>query len=176
MLQHLGERAAHLHHFSPRRTNTTTPAQTRGAPPLPGGAGFIGPGEALGPPLRLSPPRSASRGNRGRPPEGSGGGGRRPGAVVPRLGHAAVAPRCQGAGAAPLPGVSGAMTAACRGPDLSFLSEDEARTIFQVLQRDSELRRAEKDRVRYSRRGLPGLRCPGKGDRGTSPCGARLGS
>lgn len=45
------------------------------------------------------------------------------------------------------------MSAACRGPDLSFLSEDEARTIFQVLQRDSELRRAEKDRVRYSRRG-----------------------
>ncbi|XP_032058455.1 exophilin-5 isoform X2 [Aythya fuligula] len=40
------------------------------------------------------------------------------------------------------------MSAACRGPDLSFLSEDEARTIFQVLQRDSELRRAEKDRVR----------------------------
>ncbi|XP_040400024.1 exophilin-5 isoform X1 [Cygnus olor] len=44
--------------------------------------------------------------------------------------------------------MTGAMSAACRGPDLSFLSEDEARTIFQVLQRDSELRRAEKDRVR----------------------------
>ncbi|XP_052669036.1 exophilin-5 isoform X1 [Harpia harpyja] len=39
------------------------------------------------------------------------------------------------------------MTAAPRGPDLSFLKEEEARAIFQVLQRDSELRRAEKDRV-----------------------------
>ncbi|KAM6316513.1 LOW QUALITY PROTEIN: exophilin-5 [Aegotheles albertisi] len=39
------------------------------------------------------------------------------------------------------------MTAAPRGPDLSFLNEEEARAIFQVLQRDSELRRAEKDRV-----------------------------
>uniref|UniRef100_A0A8C2STN1 Exophilin 5 n=1 Tax=Coturnix japonica TaxID=93934 RepID=A0A8C2STN1_COTJA len=40
------------------------------------------------------------------------------------------------------------MSAAPQRPDLSFLSEEEARTIFQVLQRDSELRRAEKDRVR----------------------------
>ncbi|XP_054662777.1 exophilin-5 isoform X1 [Grus americana] len=39
------------------------------------------------------------------------------------------------------------MTAAPPGPDLSFLNEEEARAIFQVLQRDSELRRAEKDRV-----------------------------
>ncbi|KAM6439114.1 exophilin-5 [Rhynochetos jubatus] len=39
------------------------------------------------------------------------------------------------------------MTAAPRGPDLSFLNEEEARAIFRVLQRDSELRRAEKDRV-----------------------------
>uniref|UniRef100_A0A8C8AMD3 RabBD domain-containing protein n=1 Tax=Otus sunia TaxID=257818 RepID=A0A8C8AMD3_9STRI len=39
------------------------------------------------------------------------------------------------------------MTAAPRGPDLSFLKEEEARAIFEVLQRDSELRRAEKDRV-----------------------------
>lgn len=41
------------------------------------------------------------------------------------------------------------MSAAPQRPDLSFLSDEEARTIFQVLQRDSELRRAEKDRVRY---------------------------
>ncbi|KAM9300507.1 LOW QUALITY PROTEIN: exophilin-5 [Morus bassanus] len=39
------------------------------------------------------------------------------------------------------------MTAAPPGPDLSFLNEEEARAIFHVLQRDSELRRAEKDRV-----------------------------
>ncbi|XP_056185159.1 exophilin-5 isoform X1 [Falco biarmicus] len=39
------------------------------------------------------------------------------------------------------------MTAAPGGLDLSFLNEEEARAIFQVLQRDSELRRAEKDRV-----------------------------
>ncbi|XP_061848097.1 exophilin-5 [Colius striatus] len=39
------------------------------------------------------------------------------------------------------------MTAAPRGPDLSFLNEEEARAIFRVLQRDAELRRAEKDRV-----------------------------
>ncbi|KAM6341903.1 exophilin-5 [Podargus strigoides] len=39
------------------------------------------------------------------------------------------------------------MTAAPRWPDLSFLKEEEARAIFEVLQRDSELRRAEKDRV-----------------------------
>ncbi|XP_059681054.1 exophilin-5 [Gavia stellata] len=39
------------------------------------------------------------------------------------------------------------MTAAPQGPDLGFLNEEEARAIFQVLQRDSELRRAERDRV-----------------------------
>uniref|UniRef100_A0A674HU10 RabBD domain-containing protein n=1 Tax=Taeniopygia guttata TaxID=59729 RepID=A0A674HU10_TAEGU len=43
--------------------------------------------------------------------------------------------------------------------DLSFLNEEEARAIFQVLQRDAELRRAEKDRVRY-RLSPPSCRCP----------------
>ncbi|XP_057255693.1 exophilin-5 isoform X1 [Pezoporus wallicus] len=55
------------------------------------------------------------------------------------------------------------MTAAPQGPDLSFLNEEEARAIFEVLQRDSELRRAEKDRVskllkrRKSETGLQGV-------------------
>ncbi|XP_027756420.1 exophilin-5-like isoform X3 [Empidonax traillii] len=55
------------------------------------------------------------------------------------------------------------MTAAPQGPDLSFLNEEEARLIFQVLQRDAELRRAEKDRVskllkrRKSEKGLQGV-------------------
>ncbi|XP_039912983.1 exophilin-5 [Hirundo rustica] len=55
------------------------------------------------------------------------------------------------------------MTAAPRGPDLSFLNEEEARAIFQVLQRDAELRRAEKDRVskllkrKKSEKGLQGV-------------------
>lgn len=64
------------------------------------------------------------------------------------LGHAAVAARSAGLCAA-RPLVSQAMSAAPQGPDLSFLDEEEARAIFQVLQRDAELRRAEKDRVRY---------------------------
>ncbi|XP_025890820.1 exophilin-5 [Nothoprocta perdicaria] len=42
----------------------------------------------------------------------------------------------------------GAFQAAPRGPDLGFLSAEEARAIFHVLQRDAELRRAERDRVR----------------------------
>ncbi|KAM4906213.1 exophilin-5 [Sylvia borin] len=55
------------------------------------------------------------------------------------------------------------MTAAPQGPDLSFLNEEEARAIFQVLQRDAELRRAEKDRVskllkrKKSEKGLQGV-------------------
>ncbi|XP_072706677.1 exophilin-5 isoform X1 [Ciconia boyciana] len=55
------------------------------------------------------------------------------------------------------------MTAAPQGPDLGFLNEEEARAIFQVLQRDSELRRAEKDRVskllkrKQSETGLQGV-------------------
>ncbi|KAF4787677.1 hypothetical protein TURU_168131 [Turdus rufiventris] len=55
------------------------------------------------------------------------------------------------------------MSAAPQGPDLSFLEEEEARAIFQVLQRDAELRRAEKDRVskllkrKKSEKGLQGL-------------------
>jgi len=70
------------------------------------------------------------------------------------LGHAGVAPRCEGLRAARRPPaarkeISQTMSATPQRPDLSFLSEEEARTIFQVLQRDSELRRAEKDRVRY---------------------------
>ncbi|KAM8819716.1 exophilin-5 [Eudromia elegans] len=40
------------------------------------------------------------------------------------------------------------MSAAARGPDLGFLSAEEARAIFHVLQRDAELRRAERHRVR----------------------------
>ncbi|XP_054245435.1 exophilin-5 [Indicator indicator] len=55
------------------------------------------------------------------------------------------------------------MTAAPQGLDLSFLNEEEARAIFHVLQRDSELRRAEKDRIsklrkrKKSETGLPGV-------------------
>ncbi|XP_071591073.1 exophilin-5 isoform X1 [Heliangelus exortis] len=55
------------------------------------------------------------------------------------------------------------MTAAPRGPDLSFLNEEEAKAIFQVLQRDSELRRAEKNRIskllkrKNSKTGLQGV-------------------
>ncbi|XP_074391291.1 exophilin-5 isoform X1 [Zonotrichia albicollis] len=55
------------------------------------------------------------------------------------------------------------MTAAPQGPDLSFLNEEEARAIFQVLQRDAELRRVEKDRVskllkrKKSEKGLQGV-------------------
>ncbi|XP_051635752.1 exophilin-5-like isoform X2 [Manacus candei] len=55
------------------------------------------------------------------------------------------------------------MTAAPQGPDLSFLNEEEARAIFRVLQRDAELRRAEKDRVskllkrKKSEKGLQGV-------------------
>lgn len=77
-------------------------------------------------------------------------------AVLPGLGHAAVAAGSEGVSAA-RPEISQAMTAAPRGPDLSFLKEEEARAIFQVLQRDSELRRAEKDRVRYQARPPPSL-------------------
>ncbi|XP_065534714.1 exophilin-5 isoform X2 [Lathamus discolor] len=55
------------------------------------------------------------------------------------------------------------MTAAPQGPDLSFLKEEEARAVLEVLQRDSELRRADKDRVskllkrRRSETGLQGV-------------------
>ncbi|XP_014733087.1 PREDICTED: exophilin-5-like isoform X2 [Sturnus vulgaris] len=55
------------------------------------------------------------------------------------------------------------MTAAPQGPDLSFLNEEEAKAIFQVLQRDAELRRVEKDRVskllkrKKSEKGLQGV-------------------
>lgn len=36
-----------------------------------------------------------------------------------------------------------------QGFDFSFLNEEEARKILQVLERNEELRRAEKDRIRY---------------------------
>ncbi|KAM6172136.1 exophilin-5 isoform 2-T2 [Erethizon dorsatum] len=39
------------------------------------------------------------------------------------------------------------MTKVPRGFDFSFLNEDEARTILQVLERNEELQRAEKDRI-----------------------------
>ncbi|XP_043360165.1 exophilin-5 isoform X2 [Dermochelys coriacea] len=39
------------------------------------------------------------------------------------------------------------MAAALRELDLAFLSEQEARQIFQVLERDAELKRAERDRI-----------------------------
>uniref|UniRef100_A0A8C3RRJ3 Exophilin 5 n=1 Tax=Chelydra serpentina TaxID=8475 RepID=A0A8C3RRJ3_CHESE len=39
------------------------------------------------------------------------------------------------------------MAGAPRGLDLTFLSEQEARQIFQVLERDAELKRAERDRI-----------------------------
>lgn len=89
------------------------------------------------------------------------------------LGHAAVAARSAGLCAA-RPPLSQAMSAAPQGPDLSFLDEEEARAIFQVLQRDAELRRAEKDRVRY-RLSAPCCRCRrGGGGRGMGLRGQRL--
>lgn len=41
------------------------------------------------------------------------------------------------------------MTNVPQGFDFSFLNEDEARKILQVLERNEELQRAEKDRIRY---------------------------
>lgn len=41
------------------------------------------------------------------------------------------------------------MTKVPQGFDFSFLSEEEARKILQVLERNEELQRAEKDRIRY---------------------------
>lgn len=97
-------------------------------------------------------------------------------------GHGGVPPGSEGVSAARLPPparphISKAMTAAPRGPDLSFLNEEEARAIFEVLQRDSKLRRAEKDRVRYRavKEGGGGSRGAGQRDwrRGSAGGGAR---
>lgn len=41
------------------------------------------------------------------------------------------------------------MTKAFQGFDFSFLNDEEARKILQVLERNEELQRAEKDRIRY---------------------------
>lgn len=41
------------------------------------------------------------------------------------------------------------MTKVPQGFDFSFLNEEEARKILQVLERNEELQRAEKDRIRY---------------------------
>lgn len=41
------------------------------------------------------------------------------------------------------------MTKVPQGFDFSFLNEEEARKILQVLERNEDLRRAEKDRIRY---------------------------
>lgn len=41
------------------------------------------------------------------------------------------------------------MTKAPQGFDFSFLNDEEARKILQVLERNEELQRAEKDRIRY---------------------------
>ncbi|XP_062983149.1 exophilin-5 [Elgaria multicarinata webbii] len=55
------------------------------------------------------------------------------------------------------------MTRAPRGVDLSFLNEEEAKQIFQVLRRDSQLKRAEKERLsklhkkKEDATGLPGV-------------------
>lgn len=40
------------------------------------------------------------------------------------------------------------MTKVPQGFDFSFLNEEEARKILHVLERNEELRRAEKDRIR----------------------------
>lgn len=41
------------------------------------------------------------------------------------------------------------MTKVPQGFDCSFLNDEEARKILQVLERNEELQRAEKDRIRY---------------------------
>lgn len=41
------------------------------------------------------------------------------------------------------------MTKVPQGFDFSFLNDEEARKILQVLERNEELQRAEKDRIRY---------------------------
>lgn len=40
------------------------------------------------------------------------------------------------------------MTSVPQGFDCSFLNDDEARKILQVLERNEELQRAERDRIR----------------------------
>lgn len=55
------------------------------------------------------------------------------------------------------------MTKVPQGVDLSFLNEEEARKILQVLERNEELQRAEKDRIRYRTNSF--LLSPGPGCR-----------
>jgi hypothetical protein len=47
------------------------------------------------------------------------------------------------------------MTEAPRGFDCSFLNEEEARKILQVLERNEQLQRVEKDRIRYRALSFP---------------------
>lgn len=174
------ERTSRLRSAGPRqgKHRAERSAQTPDSSAGGGGTGTgreAAPAPAPGRPPRPAPPRRARwlrrvspKARRGGAVRGGRGSGyrhrRRPEvkrvprvpacAVPPGLGHAGVAPGCQGVSAARLPPparpkISQAMTAAPQGPDLGFLNEEEARAIFQVLQRDSELRRAEKDRVRY---------------------------
>lgn len=53
------------------------------------------------------------------------------------------------------------MTKVPQGFDFSFLSDEEARKILQVLERNEELQRAEKDRIRYKAKSFPFFLRPG---------------
>lgn len=62
------------------------------------------------------------------------------------------------------------MTKVPQGFDFSFLNDEEARKILQVLERNEELQRAEKDRIRYKTNSfsLPWAcvqQCPGRAGR-----------
>ena len=70
------------------------------------------------------------------------------------------------------------MTKVPQGFDFSFLNDEEARKILQVLERNEELQRADKDRIRYtanSSHSFPGaLRGPGRARRGRAAGAAHL--
>lgn len=70
------------------------------------------------------------------------------------------------------------MTKVPQGFDFSFLNDEEARKILQVLERNEELQRADKDRIRYtanSSHSFPGaLRGRGRARRGRAAGAAHL--
>lgn len=68
------------------------------------------------------------------------------------------------------------MTKVPQGFDFSFLNDEEARKILRVLERNEELQRAEKDRIRYKANGFLSPRGPGRAQEARSFRGVPAGA
>lgn len=176
MLQQLGKRAVHLHHFSPRRANTTTPRPDPRRPTAASRSGLYRAGGGSG---AASPPLPAPLRLQREPGAASGGKRRRwRRAAAGRCGALARPCRCgaalPGGRRCPPAGGERSHERGLPGARPQFFKRGRSQDDFPGAAEGLGAPAGGEGQGQVQQAGT-GLRCPGRGAAGLGPCGAGLG-